>query len=96
MPHSKHRFTQRLRRIKPQQPEIPAQSIKIMSQIHPLVIMPEIATIQDIIKKHPSPLCIHRNNHHLLRQPHHLMQNKHHSPSKPPQSKKLQLPLHGT
>ena len=56
-----------------------------------LVIMSEVAAMQDVVEQHPSALAVHRRNHPVLRQPQHPVQNIHHGAGKRPQAEMLQL-----
>ena len=52
MPRSEHRLTQSLGRIISQKTSVTIQAQEVMPQNVMLVIMPQIASIQDVIKKH--------------------------------------------
>ena len=106
MPEPEHRLAQSLGGVEPQQAGIAVQAQEVMAQspvLEPLVvkavtspsmslvIMSEVAAMQDVVEQHPSALAVHRRNHLVLRQPQHPVQNIHHGAGKRPQSEMLQL-----
>lgn len=99
-PCSKQWFTQRLTWIMPYKPHIPQRHTEVAMHFpftflvpKPIIILSEVTSTHNLIKKEFPFLLIHRSNHLLLFQSKHLMQHKHHRPCKLPQSQPFQIPL---